>query len=350
MPKWRVVDIRGTSSTELDAYEVKGSWEHWDNDSLLRIANYTATDFSVKDAPCHLSGKTRIEKGATGTYEASTLPWSLRLEEALSFLQMDGPAIAVMDAPPPAHICEALITLRKHNTTISKFFGTDKLLILSGSYHHQLPTFVDHEEDPNEKKTPCFQIILSTEPWEEMKRYFNIFVETPAAHALDRLHAPFGMLIGSYTLPNGPTPVTFEYPTGSTVPTKLIPFVTYSAGVSKPRLSRTQGITAMATSPKDAIATAIVEVSTEDEPDKPDEPEHEVLTQLRHILGKDTAQKGAAYFLLREVLPTSKYYSIAMNALTMVDITIPKFGRSLALGPPRPPPLARVQSYNNSWQ
>lgn len=343
MPKWRVVDIRANAAAEhqLDAYEVKGSWEHWEQEgSTLRIANCTVSDFSVKDAPCQLAGNTRVEKGATGTYEASALPWTLRLHEALACLQMEGPAIAIMDAPPSEHVCEAMTALKRHRHAIAELNGTDKLLVLSGSRQHRLPVLLDNSEDGES----CFEIVFSNSPWEEMKQYFHIFVETPAISALDRLQAPLALLIGSYTPPSGPTPIVFQYPADTVVPTSLVQFVTFSDDVSKARISRTKGITALAKSPQEAIATVIVEVNDAAN----DEPEHEVLTQLRNLLGKDVAKKGAAYFLLREVNAQSKYFSIVASALRLVDASMTKFGRTLMVPPP---PLARVQSYNNnSWR
>ena len=101
---WKLVDIRATPSVPQNSYVVPGQWQHANSKDTILLYNGMSFNFSVKHAPCQLTGATRIAKGASGTYEKSSLPWTERLTRALDALQTEHTAVALMDSPPDEHV------------------------------------------------------------------------------------------------------------------------------------------------------------------------------------------------------------------------------------------------------
>lgn len=323
---WKIVDIRDTPSPLASSYAVAGGWEHAEGAECIAIYNGTGHSFSLRHAPCQLTGATRIAKGASGTYEHASLPWVKRLERALEALQSPAsgmPAIAVMDAPPPEHVYEALSALESNKSAIEALKGTNTLLLLCGRGDLQLPVFGEGT------------MTYSGEPWQRMRTYFSMFLETPLlTNTSKSLEVPLALLIGSYQASVGPSVVQLDYPAGTIVPVDLVPFIEYSGNVRSPRVSTTRGILVNATDSKQVWAKVVVQDDelTEEDP---------VLTLLRQSFSKDVAQQGAAYFQLREVPQTSPLYNIATAAIQRID-------QDMAVPRLAPLPLARLASYNNN--
>ena len=330
MTKLKLVDIRKTPDARGDGTSVKGSWDVSEHDTI-QVYNGTACDFSVRHAPCKLAGSSRIERGATGVYEGSSLRWSKRLEQAMALLaQQQDAIIAVMDAPPPEQTYEALHALAYYKRDIDNCIEPNKLLVLSGPANCKLPEMHDGS------------ICYTDSAWSSMKSYFPLFCETQEL-SVQRLEVPLALLIGSYVPDSSPQQLLLEYPHGATVPPRLIPFITYSSPVIKPRVSSTLGISAQTNSSKEVVASVIVECEDSDtEEDAP-------LRHIRDTFSDDAATKGAAYFQLKELPPDSRYFAAANVAIGLVDKAMVD-QRARPYVPP--PPLTRVQSYavhNNSW-
>jgi len=327
---WKVVDIRATPSSPVTSYNVQGGWEHAVGADSIAIYNGTAHDISVRHAPCQLTGATRIAKGATGTYDHGSLPWVKRLESALEALaEHDCPAIAVMDAPPPEHVYEALNALEHKKDTITGLKGTDKLLLLCGRDDLQLPIFGEGT------------MTYSGEPWKRMRTYFSMFLETPPlVNVRSSLEVPLALLLGTHQASVGPSAVHLAYPEGATVPVGLVPFIQYSSNVRSPRVSTTSGIVANAADRDEVWAKVVVEISEEHDcatamRSTLGTAEDPILTLVRQSFSSELAEQGAAYFQLREVPQTSPLHHIATTAMQRIDV------------PPRPfatPPLARLAS------
>ena len=319
---WKLIDVQAKPQPTSSSYSVRGGWQFAQSDSI-RLHNGTAFKFSVKHAPCNLVGVTNIAKGANGYCDHASGPWTKRLASCLSFLQLEGTAVAVIDAPPPEHTYEALDALEKHKDTIARYRGTNKLLLICGPDELKLPLFANH------------QMVYSKTQWSTIRAHFSMFVET--LHVVSRedaLQTPLALLLGSHQMVAEPNIVHMSYPPHCTVPPETFSSIEFSSNVKAPSISKSRGITCQATSTKVVTARLIVQCTAAD-----DEPEHDVMKLVRQSFSDNPAEMGAAYFLLLRVHKSSKYYNIAQCAKYRID--------SLrAIKVPAPPPMARMASYS----
>ena len=319
---WKLVDIRATPDVPQNNYTVPGQWSHANSNDKILLYNGTSFDFSVKHAPCQLTGATRIAKGSSGTYEKSSLLWTERLTRALEALKCEHTAVALMDCPPDEHVYSALAALELHRGKIEALRNTNKLLAISGRPDVKLP------------KYECDCITYSTENWVKIQSYFHMIIETPLLmNTKGALQGPLALLLGSYQHAMGPSIVKLELPTGCTIPRQVLPFIEYSSNVTHPRVSCSDGILLHATDTNEVSAKVIVE--TEEE-----EPEDSVLSLVRNSFSEDAATAGAAYFQLRNVKTTSPCYNVALCAARNVEQKMTRDAAHL-----QTVPIARATSF-----
>ena len=327
---WKLVDIRATPSVPQNSYAVPGQWQHANSASTILLYNGMSFDFSVKHAPCKLTGATRIAKGASGTYEKSSLPWTERLTRALEALQGGYTAVALMDCPPEEHVYSALSALQGNREAIEALRNTNKLLVISGRPDVRLPKY---EFDG---------ITYSTENWTRIQSYFHMIIETPLLMSTERsLQGPLALLLGSYQNAMGPSVVTLKLPTGCTIPREMLPFIQYSSNVTQPRVSCSDGILLHATDTNEVSAKVVV--ATPDD----DATEDAVLSLVRNSFSKDAATAGAAYFQLREVPTSSPCYNVAQSVTRYVETKMSRDTARL-----QTVPIARATSFgtdNTKW-
>lgn len=303
---WKIVDIREKPEPQAQSYAVKGGWEHAVDAECIYLYNGTSFDFSIQHAPCLLSGASRIQKGASGTFDHGCIPWTTRLTRALQAFEMhDGPTVAVLDCPPAEHVYEALTALESHMGCISELRDTNKLLLLCGRKDQTLPEFKDG----------C--MIYSQEPWQKIQKFFHMFVELPFLTNVSKcLEVPLALLLGTYQETTGPLVVKLAYPPGLSVPREMIPFIEFSTNVSSPRVSATQGILLNATNDSEVSAKVIMEITDEAHAESVEDP---ILTFIRQTFSEDLAECGAAYFQLQNVQQDSPLYTVAQAACKRVD-------------------------------
>jgi hypothetical protein len=273
-----------------------------------------------------------VAKGCSGTYDGSALPWTKRLDMVLqrcldSMQKGDCPIVAVIDAPPSTEVIEAIAALKLRGDEIGAQYGTNALLMLSGSATLNLP-YINDEND----------FIYDESQWKFMKSIFTPFVET-TQHGMSRLEIPLAVFIGRHVAATGVRTAQIDYPDGMTMPSSMIPHATYSNNVRDPRVSRTGGISLHVIDGEDVTVTAILE--SEDKDDEEDE--DPAMAALRQSTGEDTDEVGAAYFALLRITsgPLATIAARAARAVHRKWITVP------------PPPLPRAQSYfpnaPNAW-
>ena len=303
---WKLVDIRQKPEPQARSYAVKGGWEHAVDADCIYLYNGTSFDFNVRHAPCLLSGASRIQKGASGTFDYGSIPWTTRLTRALQAFDMhEGPTVAILDCPPAEHVYEALTALESHAGRINKHRNTDKLLLLCGRKDQTLPVFKDGS------------MFYSQEQWQRIQSFFHMFVELPFLTNVTKcLEVPLALLLGTYQEATGPMVVQLAYPPGLAVPREMIPFIEFSTNVSSPRVSATQGILLNATNDDEVSAKIVMEITDKALDEVTEDP---ILTLIRNTFSDDLSKCGAAYFQLQNVQQDSPLYTLAQAACKRVD-------------------------------
>lgn len=311
---WSMVEIRAKPSDLPSGHCMDGIWAHRHAERIA-IHNGSTEDFTVSNAPTELTGRsTRVAKGATGVFEGSQLPWSVRLEAAVSACtdsERTVPIVVVMDAPAPTEVHDALGAIGRTDVLAGL---TETLFLLCGPAEVLLPTMIEDH------------LVYDGSAWETLKENFPFFAET-TTHGASRLEVPMAMHLGSYTLPAGMRTAQIDYPDGMTMPASMIPFVTYSANAMQPRVSTTGGISLRVTDENEVVARVILEGGSDAE--KP------AMTALRHSCSSDEATVAVAYFTLVR-MKDPKYAAIAARAARAIS--------TKWLGPPPPQPVTRAQS------
>ena len=307
---WKLIDIHQTPTVPQNSYAVLGQWQHANNVDKIMLYNGMSFDFSIKHAPCQLTGATRIAKGASGKYERSSLPWTERLNRALEALQCEHTAVALMDCPPDEHVYSAIAALQERREEIEALRDTNKLLAISGRPDHKVP------------KYKLDGITYSTENWATIQSYFHMTIETPLLmNTQGALAGPLALLLGSYQHAMGPSIVKLDLPAGCTIPREVLSFIQYSSNVTHPRVSCSDGILLHATDTNKVVAKVIV--ATEENGCETEDP---VLRLVRNSFSKDAATAGSAYFQLREIDNTSPCYNVALCAVRHVEQRLSKNG------------------------
>ncbi len=311
------------------------------------IANATLADVCITNAPCIVHSKTtRIGKGASGTIEKSCqMPWALRLEFCLNrILEEERPVLGIMDAPSFHEIRDAVRAVRELSEKFQKISDDgSKRIVLEG------PSDVRYMSMQNRTQAePLLVLKSNTDMWrflqepfssEDNKTTWSHIIETELpVHDSMRLTQALSAICGS-TVSYSDRQLHYSFPEGTMVPNAMVKYVKCSTGIKQGslRVSRTRGITAVAIDGSLPVATVVVQTSELDEVAATGADGQALQLVKSMVEASDAATIGAAYFSLKELMPSvsNRTRNVCNQAMNDVDVrftctrslTAPSFGR-----------------------
>jgi len=345
--RWQLLDIRADGACKPDAaggqddhYSTCGFWPASKSAERINIVNATVSDINVSHAPCTINAiggmGAIIARGACGTVDgAPASPWVRRLDECLSaMLQCSEPVVGVIDAPSSMHIHAAVAHVEWQQVSLGVVADSpSKYLILeSGSNPSYLSAHELLRGQPvlrtyGKDMLTCLQSVTLGRNgmciWDQC-------IETRPLESLRRMEVPLAHLWGTYEKCCVQRQLHFSYPEGASVPDVTMPFVQYGDDInaSSARISRTRGISALASARDGANVTIIAQFD--------DDAVHEdsTVAMLRRMMTSSEPEAiGSAYFALRDRAPKEgRLAAIVHKALRHIDREHP--GPSHIVQPP----------------